>query len=438
MSPYPAAGGTAPYGPQRPDDGCPTLSGPPVLVRATAARDATTRVLPWSWFAAAWAGVAVVTLLALVPSLADPAEPPGVELDAAVAVAALAVLPLLWTRRSVAAALALAALAALSGAATPASTVATLHVARWFPVRTALPVALAGFAGHAVQALWRPVALPLGWWLLCDLAVHAALLGWGAYGRARADLLQSLRERARRAEAEQERRVVEARLAERARIAREMHDTLAHRLSLLAATAGALEYRPDAPPERLAAAAALVRDGVSAALDDLRDVVRVLRDLPDESADGRLAPVPGLDDVARLVAEARGAGEDVTFERAGDAVPPPAVAAAAFRAAQEGLTNARRHAPGSPVVLRVTAVPGEVRVRVSDAGAPAPAGTRSGTGHAAATRGTGDVRGTVGTGTGLVGLRERVGLLGGSLAAGARTDGVAPGFVLDVRLPWDA
>ena len=106
---------------------------------------------------------------------------------------------------------------------------------------------------------------------------YAALLGFGALTQARAALLISLRDRARRAEAEQDRRVAEARVAERARIAREMHDVLAHRLSLVATYAGALEYRPDASREQLAAAAGIVRDGVHQALDELREVVTVLR-----------------------------------------------------------------------------------------------------------------------------------------------------------------
>ena len=392
--------------------------GPPVLASPRGRRG--DRVLPWPWCAAAWAAVAVLTLLALVPSLQQDASPLRA-LDVAVAVAALAVLPALWTRWAVPASLVLAALAAVSGAATPASTVATLQVARWCGIRTALPVAAAGFAGHAVLALWRPVGLPLGWWLLCDLAVHAALLGWGAYGQARAALVRSLRERAWRAEAEQERRVEEARLTERTRIAREMHDTLAHRLSLLATTAGALEYRPDAPPERLAAAAALVRQGVSAALDDLRDVVRVLREEPTvPDAPRTLAPQPGVRDVARLVDEARAAGQDVTLEAVGDGDPPPAVATAVYRAAQEGLTNARRHAPGGRVTVRLDLSPGAVRVRVDDDGP----GRGSGTGAPVGP----------GSGTGLVGLGERVELVGGHVEA--RPHG--RGFVLDVRIPWQA
>ncbi|MCM0640019.1 histidine kinase [Cellulomonas sp. zg-Y766] len=197
-----------------------------------------------------------------------------------------------------------------------------------------------------------------------------------------------------------------------------MHDTLAHRLSLLATTAGALEYRPDAPPERLAAAAALVRQGVSSALDDLRDVVRVLREEPTVPGAPRApAPRPGIRDVARLVDEARAVGQDVTLEATGDDDPPPAVATAVYRAAQEGLTNARRHAPGSRVVVRVDLSPGVVRLRVGDGGASGP-GVPVGPG----------------SGTGLVGLRERVGLVGGHVEAHPQ----GRGFVLDVRIPWQA
>ncbi|MFJ4230726.1 sensor histidine kinase [Cellulosimicrobium cellulans] len=405
---------------------CPPLAGRPVLATAAARRDGNRPLVPWWTFAVAWLAVAALTVLATagIVDQDDAGAQPAI--DVTVAVLALAALPLLWSRSPrnapVLGALVLASLSAYSGAATPASTVATLQVARWYPARTAVPVAVAGFLGHAVQALWRPQALPLGWWLLCDLAVHAALLGWGMYWQARAQLMWSLRDRARRAEREQERRVVEARVAERTRIAREMHDTLAHRLSLLAATAGALEYRPDADPAQLARAAGLVRAGVSSALGDLRDVVRVLRADP-EDVEGAPAPQPTLDDVDRLVAEAREAGGDVAYERSGSADVPRTVEVAAFRVAQEGLTNARRHAPGSPVVLRVAARAGEVRVTVSDAG-PRRVAVGGAVGGAVAE----------GTGTGLVGLRERVALLGGTLDAGARDDG----FVLDVRLPWDA
>ncbi|MEN3362725.1 MAG: hypothetical protein V7637_6707, partial [Mycobacteriales bacterium] len=95
----------------------------------------------------------------------------------------------------------LAALAAVSPAATPAATIGTLQTARARPFRPALAVALAGVAGHLIRGGWRPLpGLPYGWWLLLVLVAHAALLGWGALARARAALIDSLGERARRAE----------------------------------------------------------------------------------------------------------------------------------------------------------------------------------------------------------------------------------------------
>ncbi|SKC42798.1 sensor histidine kinase [Krasilnikoviella flava] len=385
--------------------------------------------VPRGVLVSSWVLVAVLTVAATAAVITATPVPGAVvgttpqvpaAVDISVAVAAVALVPLLFTRRSVAAAVGLAVLAAVSGAATPAATVGTLQVARWYPVRTAAWVAGAGVLGHAVQALWRPVSLPLGWWLLCDVAVHAALFGWGAYGRERALVLWSLRDRARRAEAEQERRVAEARTAERTRIAREMHDTLAHRLSLLAATAGAMEYRPDADPTALAAAAGRVRAGVSDALEDLRQVIRLLRAGPDD-----LGPVPGLDDVRRLVDDARAAGNDVGYERTGDDTPPAAVATAVFRVVQEGLTNARRHAPGAAVRVTVATAPGEVRVRVADDGARPGSAPPEGAG--------------TGTGTGLVGLRERATLLGGTLTSGpAPGPDASRGFGVEAWLPWDA
>ncbi len=123
------------------------------------------------------------------------------------------------------------------------------------------------------------------------------LVGWGALTQARQALIQSLRERAERAEAEQDHRVAEARAQERARIAREMHDVLAHRLSLLATYSGAMEYRPDSSPEQLSRAAGVIRTGAHQALDELRQVITLLRE--DEPDDGLTLqpPQPGLSDL---------------------------------------------------------------------------------------------------------------------------------------------
>ncbi|WP_432937709.1 sensor histidine kinase [Kribbella sp. CA-253562] len=313
-------------------------------------------------------------------------------------------------------ALVLAVLAAFSPAATPTSTVGTLTVAQRRPLRVAALVALAGAAGHLVQRIWRPVeGLNLFWYVILVLAVHAALLGWGQWTQARRALVGSLRERALRAENEQGRRVAEARALERTKMAREMHDVLAHRLSLLATYAGALEYRPDSSPEKLAQAAGVIRTGVHQALDELREVISVLRDGEiDELPGGR--PQPTFGDLDALVQESRDAGSAISYDAEVSAAEtlPPATGRTAYRVVQEGLTNARKHAAGHPVNLVVRGRPGDgLTIELTNPG------------------GNG-VPVTPGSGAGLVGLTERVQLAGGTLDHGE----VAGRFRLHASLPW--
>jgi signal transduction histidine kinase len=365
-------------------------------------------------------------------------------LDIAAGAASLALLPVLL-RWPVPGALALAVLAALSPAATPASTYATLHVSfrRRFPV--AVAVAGVGVVALLIRGLWRPLgSLSTLWWVVLVLVAEAALVGWGELSQARGALLNSLREQARRAESEQASRVAEARAAERASIAREMHDVLAHRLSLLATYAGALEYRPDAPPEQLARAAGVVRAGVHQALDELREVIGVLRD-DDPAAVAR--PQPGLSDLRALVEETRDAGTpvDLTERMARPEDLPDGLGRTAYRIVQEGLTNARKHAPGQHVQLLLAGSPGDQLLvelanptgRASTIGPAGPAGsTMAGT---AATVGTANPDGPPlngsGTGTGLIGLAERVRLTGGEIDHGVGRDGE---FRLRALLPWPA
>jgi signal transduction histidine kinase len=321
---------------------------------------------------------------------------------------------MLW--RPVAGTAAATLLAALSPAATPAATMGALNVARRRPLRAAVAVAVAGLAAHAIQGAWRPNGgMAYGWWLALITIAYGALLGWGAWAQARADLIRTLRERARRAEAEQGRRVAEARMLERRRIAREMHDVLAHRLSLLATFAGAMEYRPDSSPEQLSRAAGVVRDGVHQALDELREVILLLRD--DQPDGDTIHPQPVLADVPRLIEECRDAGAEVLLHEAVDepAEAPPPVARTAYRVIQEGLTNARKHAAGQPVRVDLRGGPGAgLAIDVRNPMAPrtaAPSG-----------------------GSGLVGLTERVHLVGGRLdheTAGGE-------FRLHASIPWPA
>ena len=172
-------------------------------------------------------------------------------LDIAVGLLGMAALPLL-RRSPVKLALGLSALLTVSASLTPAAGTAALWVAQRRRLPVAIAVGLAGVAGHFVRELWRPVpGRPLLLWMIVIVASYAALVGWGALDQARRALMASLRDRARRAEAEQADRVAEARPAERTRIAREMHDVLAHRLSLLAT----LRRRAGVPPRRAAGAA---------------------------------------------------------------------------------------------------------------------------------------------------------------------------------------
>jgi signal transduction histidine kinase len=240
------------------------------------------------------------------------------------------------------------------------------------------------------------------------LLVVGVVIGWGLFVRARRELVRSLREQADRAGDE-------ARAAERRRIAREMHDVLAHRLSLLSVHAGALEFRPDAPAEEVAEAAGVIRESARAALDELRGVIGVLREDGGESL--TQPPQPTLADVAALVDESRAAGMRITARiELGDAAPPAAVGRTAYRIVQEGLTNARKHAPGAAVTLTVHAPDGDLQVEVRSLAPVAVAA----------------VSPLPGAGTGLIGLTERVALAGGELEHGVDADGA---FVVRARLP---
>lgn len=234
----------------------------------------------------------------------------------------------------------------------------------------------------------------------------------GIWQRTRAQLLDALRERAERAEAERELLAREAVLEERTRIAREMHDAVGHRVSLMVLQAGAIEMAAR-DSDRVEQLAGNVQAAGRQALDELRQMVGVLRgDELDEEAP--LGPQPGLEDLARLVAQARAAGMDVAF--AGVPEPPvdPATGRAAYRIVQEALTNAGKHAPGAAVTVTVERTADHLAVRVLN-GPPdgVPAGTSGG-------------------GYGLVGLGERVRTLGGRLTAEPRLDG---GFCVEAVLP---
>ena len=349
-------------------------------------------------------------------------------LDIVVGVVSVALLPLL-RRWPLPVGLVLSLLTAVSPAATPSATTAALLIARYQRLGVALEVGATGIAAHLIRETWRPIhGLPYVWWAVLVFVAYAALVGWGTLIRANRALISSLRDRAEQAEANQARRVSEARAAERTRIAREMHDVLAHRLSLLATYAGALAYRPDAPPEQVSRAAEVVRSGVHEALDELREVIGVLRDdsLPDLAAASR--PLPGVAELPELVRESRAAGMRV--ETLGAAWPaqsntvaglPDAAGRTAYRVVQEGLTNARKHAPGQPVTVTLDGRPGAgLDVLVVNS-----------TGSASTSTAVPSFP-VPGSGTGLIGLTERLELAGGTLDW--RNSGGE--FRLRAWLPW--
>ena len=234
----------------------------------------------------------------------------------------------------------------------------------------------------------------------------------GVWQRTRAELLAALRDRAERAEAERELLARDAVLTERTRIAREMHDAVGHRVSLMVLQAGAIEMAAQ-DAGRVEQLAGQVQTAGRRALDELRQMVGVLR-AGDVDEEAPLGPQPGLEDLPRLVAHAREAGMTVELDLPAVDVAPP-VGRAAYRIAQEALTNAGRHAPGAPVQLSVVRTGDQLAVRVVNG--------RVGRNVSA---------GTSGGGFGLVGLGERVRTLGGRLTAEPRLDG---GFCVEAVLP---
>lgn len=243
-------------------------------------------------------------------------------------------------------------------------------------------------------------------------------IGWGLYIGSRRELLATLRERAETAESEQHARIAQARRAERSRIAREMHDVLAHRISLVTMHAGALAYRDDLSSEEVRTTATIIQDNSHRAMIELREVLGVLRDGPGDSAPER--PQPSAGDLLSLIAEGREAGmriDDLVDVSLDDV--PDRLGRTVYRVVQEGLTNARKHASDTLVTVRVSGRAGEaVSILVRN---PIRVGE--------------DVSSVPPSGLGLAGLAERVELAGGDL-----THRLSPAdeFVLEARLPWPA
>ena len=287
------------------------------------------------------------------------------QLDVAIGVPACFAL-LLRRRRPVGLAMAVVPLSAVSIMASGA----VLGAIFGLTLRRRFAVA-AGFAGLYLATipiyllLQHELRLPVWTDAVVRGVFATATLGWGLYARERQALIHHLDERATRAEAEQAVRVTQARRDERDRIAREMHDVLAHRLSMISLQAGALELHPALSAD-LHEAAGVIQSGAHDAMEELRAVIGVLRH---DAATEPEPPQPGLANVHDLVADARRCGSDVCFDDrlARTVAPPGATGRVAYRVVQEALTNARKHAPGTPVDLVLDGGPGAgLRIEISN------------------------------------------------------------------------
>jgi signal transduction histidine kinase len=247
----------------------------------------------------------------------------------------------------------------------------------------------------------------------------AVLIWWGAaigIGRGlreRQALVELLRERSARLERDRERDMADAALEERARIARELHDVIAHAVSLMVVQASAERRLLDPEQRRTADTLETIESSGREALGELRRLLGVLRAHGRE----RLAPQPGLDALPELLEEAGRGGHEIRLEIEGEPARLPAgLDLTAYRIVQEGLTNARKHAPGATVDLSLRWRPAELEIEVTDHG-PGPPANSNGAGH------------------GLIGMRERASLYGGSLRTGPGPGG---GFRVLARLPIDS
>lgn len=266
------------------------------------------------------------------------------------------------------------------------------------------------WAGHLSIAHWLYPYLPPGGDDAAPWGQEVYITAWVIAIVAASELVRvrrevRARERAERAAAER-RRADEERLL----IARELHDVLAHSISVINVQAGVGLALLDSDPEQARSALTTIKAASKEALGEVRQVLGALR----TPGDAPRAPAPGLDRLPELVEQASGGGLTVHVERVGRmAALAPGTDLAAFRIVQEALTNVVRHSGSRTARVRIAYSPGRLALQVDDEG-PA----------------TGSVAG--GGGNGLIGMRERAGALGGTIEAGPRPDG---GFRVSAELP---
>lgn len=373
----------------------------------------------WAWVAAL--GVAALLVLTVMDLAQHYDVPLGAVL--ALALARALALALAWLRPRAAVIVSLVTTAITAALTAPVSSSEPWPWGTTAAFGQSLVLAIAGARGLGRREL-------IGWWGATQaLGVVATLLapergGWpglvtmavlSAIGVVVGDLLHTRADTNRRL-AEQEtisttERAERERLQERARIARELHDVVVHHLSVVVVRADSAPHRLADLQDDVRAEFAEIADAARASLTEMRRVLRLLREPVEQPP--KLSPQPGLDQLPELVESTRRAGADVRFE--GD-VPggiDPAVGLTAYRVVQEALSNAVRHAPKSTVVVEVRRSADHLVVTVQN-GPPGASPASAGSGH------------------GLIGMRERVELVEGTVSAGPTPEG---GYLVEVSIP---
>jgi signal transduction histidine kinase len=382
--------------------------------------------LPRRWWSAA--GLALVTVLTVAGAYVE-ANPVhhygGLHLAghpplAAYLILAVPALALVWRNSrpvevlglAVGGAVGWAALGQIDGAALVPVIVGVYWVAL---TRTRRIAVVAGLAGAAAIFVTEGFLGPFGWLGGPNATMWPELLAAGAVGAsvaARRQWLAAERDRSARAEQAREEETRRRVDAERMRIARELHDVVAHSMAMINIQATAASMQLAADPASAAAAIQAIRGASKSGLRELRAILEVLRQVDGGSP---AVPEPDLRAIAALVEATSAAGTPTTLETAEPPVPlPPPVALAAYRIVQESLTNVVRHAGRVAATVRLRQDGGYLYVDVVNDGAAAPAAFSDG------------------TGAGLAGMRERAAVLGGTLDAGPRASG---GFAVHARLP---
>ncbi|QTE27924.1 sensor histidine kinase [Pengzhenrongella sicca] len=298
---------------------------------------------------------------------------------------------------------------------------AAVHAPRW-ALRAAIAGALAGSVllgislgtQHGMDALSA-----VAFWLFASITA-LAVWAFGLVRRSRRETLGALRDRAERLEVERDQQTQLATSAERARIAREMHDIVAHSLSVIIAQADGGRYAAEVDPAAAARALGTIAETGRTALADMRRLLGVLRVDADGAGTAGLLPQPEAQDLEQLIEQVRTSGLRVSFVRMGAARPlPPGAGLVAYRICQESLTNVLKHAGPDPAVTVVLRwLPAALVLEVSDDG-----------------RGAASLVVSDGRGQGLTGMHERAAMFGGTVAAGPRPGG---GYRVRAELPIPA